>query len=88
MPIKIDDPDTARILKTLRFETTQALTSFDNYITSKDGDGSHLAEALQNVRNVKILLGVFELLADRKVDNSQMHFQMASNVIWDVGQFE
>ncbi len=87
MSIKIDDPDTARILKTLRFETAQALTGFNDYITSPDGDTTHLAVALQNVRNVKILLGVFELPSEGQMNTAQMSLQM-SNVVWDVGQFE
>lgn len=87
MSITISDPDVAHIIHGLRSQTDAALSCFQNYIRSEDGDAVHLAEAMSSIRHIKTLLNTLELPSDRVPDIAQLRLSM-SNIAWDIGQFE
>ena len=87
MSITISDPDVAHIIQELRAQTEIALSCFQSYLRSNDGDAVHLAEAMSSIRHIKTLLNTLELPSDQVPDIAQLRLSM-SNIAWDIGQFE
>jgi len=85
MSTKIRHPDVIAAVREVRGYVDSALSDFEAFMSSKDGDFVYLAEALQEIRSAATVLKGLEIPSDRRVPENQLHF---SNEIWDMGQFE